>query len=76
VKLLKERLREEIDRLMVIYGIGEHEYIAFRQVKIDLTEDIKQILRKQGAADNTPIDIYMEDTTLVVRVGTFDYRWN
>lgn len=76
MKLLKERLREEIDRLLVIYGIGEHEYIAFRQVKIDLTEDIKQVLRKQGAADNTPIDIYMEDTTFVVHVGEFSYRWN
>ncbi len=76
MKLLRERLREEIDRLMVIYGIGEHEYIALRQVKIDLTEDINHVLRKQGAADNTQIDIYMEATTFVVRVGEFADRWN
>ena len=76
MKLLRERLREEIDRLLVIYGIGEHEYISFRQVKIDMTEDIKRILREQGAERDTPIDICMEDTTFVVRVGTFAYRWN
>jgi hypothetical protein len=76
VKLLRERLREEIDRLMIIYGIGEHEYISFRQVKLDLTEDIKRVFREQGAADNTALEIYMEDTTFVVRVGEFLYRWN
>ena len=76
MKLLKERLRDEIDRLLVIYGIGEHEYISFRQVKIDLREDIRRVLHEQGAADNTPIDIYMEDDIFVVRVGEFAYRWN
>ena len=76
MKLLRERLRDEIDRLLVIYGIGEHEYISFRQVKINLREDIRRVLHEQGAADNTPIDIYMEDDIFVVRVGEFAYRWN
>jgi len=74
---LKERLHSEINTLMAIYGIGyDVVEINFRQVKIDLREDIKAILKKQGAADNTGIDIYMEDSTLVIHVGEFTYRWN
>lgn len=76
MKLLKERLREEINKLFIIYGIEPGVMISFRQVKIDMREDIRAILKREGARDNTAIDIYMEDDTLVVRVGEDRYRWN
>lgn len=76
MKPLKERLQGELDTLMIIYGFDKEQMINFRQVKNDLREDIKSILHKQHAANNTPIDIYMEDTTLVIHVGEFSYRWN
>ncbi len=77
IRPLKERLRVELDKMMAIYGIGYDVFeINLRAVKNDMREDIKAILKREGAADNTIIDIYLEDDTLVVCVGENTYKWN
>jgi hypothetical protein len=76
VRPLKERLRAELNRLCIIYGLDEPRYVELRALKIELRDDIKAILKREGAADNTSIDIYLEEDELVVRIGEFEYRWN
>jgi hypothetical protein len=75
MKPLKERLHEDIDKLMSVYGVGEFEF-NIRSLKMELREDIKAILQKNHAADNTPIQIDVEDNILVVRVGDYSFSWN
>jgi len=75
MKPLKERLREDIEKLMSVYGVGEFEF-NIRSLKMELREDIRAILQKNHAADNTPIEISVEDKILVVRVGDYTFSWN
>lgn len=70
---LKERLRKDIDALLENYKSGDYNW---RALKWEVREGVRAILQKNGAEDNTPIEITIEEGELIVSVGDINYNLN
>ena len=64
----RERLRAEVQRVLDSYPAGTY---AKDELLADVTHELRMVLERMGADPSTPLEVYVHEGELSVRIGMF-----